>query len=60
MSDRYLDDHGNVKFIEGTEDGKSARIFKPIAFLGPITVYEEQAPRLNPLEPPAPRESGEV
>lgn len=42
MSDRYLDDQGNLKFIEGTEDGKSSRVFKPIAFLGPITVYEEQ------------------
>lgn len=49
MSDHYLNDQGQVAFIEGTEDGKSHRIFKLIAFLGPITVYEEQAPRVNPL-----------
>ena len=51
MSDHYQNDKGEVAFIEGTEDGKSVRIFKPIAFLGPITVYEEQAPRVNPLSP---------
>ena len=47
MSDHYLNDKGEVAFIEGTEDGKSKRLFKPIGFFGPITVYEEvkqQAP----------------
>ena len=54
MSDHYLNDQGQVAFIEWTEDGKSARIFKPIAFIGPITVYEEQAPLMNPLAASSP------
>ena len=43
MSDIYLDDQGNVERHEGTTDGKSALIFKPIAFFGPITIFEEHS-----------------
>ena len=43
MSDHYLDDKGNIAFIEGTDDNKSKRTFKPIAFYDGITVYEEQS-----------------
>ena len=54
MSDKYLNDKGQVDFIEGTEDGKSERIFKPIGFFGAITVYEEQSQKA--LAPPVPPE----
>ena len=54
MSDHYLNDRGEVDFIEGTEDGKSKRVFKPIGFFGPITVYEQVVTAPAPVAPPPP------
>ena len=58
MSDHYLNDKGEVDFIEGTEDGISKRVFKPIGFFGPITVYEQVVtPKV--LAPPHPPDQWE-
>ena len=55
MSDHYLNDKGEVDFIEGTKDEKSKRVFAPIGFFGSITVYEQvvtQAPIAVTPTPP--------
>lgn len=54
MSDHYLNDQGQITFIEGTEDGKSRRLFKPIGYFGPITVYEEVVQTVPSPPPPPP------
>ena len=42
MSDIYLNDKGQVSFIDPTPTGQIPRRFKPVAFFGQITVYEEE------------------
>ena len=39
--DEYLNGEGNVILTEGKLDTKTKRVFKPIAYLGDYTIYEE-------------------
>lgn len=48
MPDHFLDEKGGIHHIEGRQDGVPPRIFKPIAYLENIIVYEEQRPQATP------------
>ena len=52
--DEYLDDKGNVAFTEGVRNTLTKRVFKPIAYFGNYTVYEESVvvPVVVPVSKP--------